>query len=248
MTSLRSCFYSVYFCTRAIQGRINDLCLLVTLAAKRTASFGDVEGTTGYQSTVSIDPDNVVTESSSHRDSKRLVHDVTRLLRMSHVFFWAATPTCSDGFGDRHITEGGLVGDDFFTATDFDLSQYGPMLLSAQGLESLVRYGQITENEMNALISTGLPPSQYPYVLLEWSGLRCMDGMETGELRGGPGMEENLLKYLTQLRAEYFSIGDFSAGRMPMAYVSYYTILHQMLLLSSWLKFAVSCHSLDSSR
>ena len=27
---------------------------------------------------------------------------------------------------------------------------------------------------------------------MEWAGLRCIDGMEQGELRGGPGMEENL--------------------------------------------------------
>ncbi|KAL7532495.1 hypothetical protein ACHAXR_004668 [Thalassiosira sp. AJA248-18] len=213
-----SSWRGVYFCTRAIQGRINDLCLLVTMAAKRTAHYGDVEGTTGYQTTIGIDDDNIVTESDNHRDAKRLVQDVTRMLRMSHVFFWAATPTCSDGFGDTHHTEGGIVGDDDSLPQDFDPSQFGPMLLSTQGLQRLVRLGEITENEMKALVSTGLPPSQYPYVLLEWAGLRCMDGMEQGELRGGPGMEENLLRYITQLRAEYFSIGDFAAGRMPMAY------------------------------
>mmetsp|Transcript_3993 Transcript_3993/g.10102 ORF Transcript_3993/g.10102 Transcript_3993/m.10102 type:complete len:633 (-) Transcript_3993:456-2354(-) len=221
-----SSWRGVYFCTRAIQGRINDLCMLVTLAARRTAYYGEVDGTTGYESKIDVNHDNTVTETEEYMDAKRLVQDITRMLRMSHTFFWAATPTCSDGFGDVHHTEGGIMGDeDIGLPSDFDTSQFGPILLSAEGLRMLVKCGQLTENEMRALVATGLPPSQYPYVLLEWAGLRCMDGMEQGELRGGPGMEENLLRYFSQLRAEYFSIGDFAAGRMPMAYVQTMEVL-----------------------
>ena len=29
-----------------------------------------------------------------------MVRRCTRLLRLSHTFFWAATPTCSNGLGD----------------------------------------------------------------------------------------------------------------------------------------------------
>ena len=36
---------------------------------------------------------------------------------------------------------------------------------------------------------------------------------------GGAGLEENLLRQLTALRGEYFSLGDLTAGRMPLAYV-----------------------------
>mmetsp|Transcript_8832 Transcript_8832/g.19059 ORF Transcript_8832/g.19059 Transcript_8832/m.19059 type:complete len:659 (-) Transcript_8832:410-2386(-) len=221
---------SVYLCTRAIQGRLNDLCMLVTMAAKRSATYGAVEGVTGYDARLDINLDNnSVSEKDSHFDAKKLVSDVTRYLRMSHVFFWAATPTCSDGFGDVHHTEGGIVGDDM--PEDFDTAKFGPMLLSMDGLNMLVKYGQLTDNERNALVATGLPPSQYPYVLLEWAGLRCIDGMEHGELRGGQGMEENLLRYFTQLRAEYFSIGDFAAGRMPMAYVQFMEVLVDTLII-----------------
>ncbi len=83
----------------------------------------------------------------------------------------------------------------------------------------LVDYEQITQREKEALIATGLPPSQYSYVLLEWAGIRCIDGMEHGELRGTQAMEDNILRLLNELRAEYFNIGDYNAGRMPMAYV-----------------------------
>lgn len=38
-------------------------------------------------------------------------------------------------------------------------------------------------------------------------------------------MEENLLRYFGQLRGEYFSIGDLTSGRMPMAYVQTMEVL-----------------------
>ena len=41
-----------------------------------------------------------------------------------------------------------------------------------------------------------------------------------GELiSGAGGLEENLLRQFTGLRAELFSIGDLTSGRMPLAYV-----------------------------
>ena len=235
----------VYFCTRAIQGRINDLCMLVTLGAKRSTRYGQVDGITGYASNVRSsntisnndnDEDDTTTTTTKDNneggvtnnntgDAKKLVRDITRMLRMSHTLFWAATPTISDGFGDVHHTEGGIMGDSNMLPTNFDASQFGPMLLSKEGLEMLVRYGQLTQREMDALVATGLPPSQYPYVLLEWAGLRAMDGIEVGEIRGGQGMEENLLRQLNMLRAEYFNIGDYNAGRMPLAYVQTMEVL-----------------------
>ncbi|KAL7488569.1 hypothetical protein ACHAW6_014174 [Cyclotella cf. meneghiniana] len=208
-----------YFCTRAIQGRVNDLCMLVTLGAARSKSYGEVDGVTGYQ-TKAVNGDGT---DGSDKDAKKLVQDITRLLRMSHTLFWAATPTRSDGMGDLHLTEGGILGDDL--PKNFDPSQFGPMLLSRQGLEMLVKYGQLTQREKEGLVACGLPPSQYPYVLLEWAGLRAIDGMEKGELRGGPGMEENILRQLSLLRGEYFNIGDYNAGRMPMAYVQVMEVL-----------------------
>ena len=192
----------VYFCARAQQGRINDLTMLVTAGAARSRRRR-ADGTTGYAA-----------------GGAELVRDVTRLLRMSHAFFWAATPTCSDG----------LLADGAAVAEDSDAARLGPQLLSEKGLETLVGYNQLTRREMNALLDTKLFPSQYPYALLEWAMLRAVGALRTGELVGGPGLEDNLLRQFTQLRAEYFNIGDFAAGRMPMAYMVAIEIVTDMLV------------------
>lgn len=155
--------------------------MLVTMGAKRSAQYGDVDGTTGYERKVEVSTDdNTVTELDNSRDAMRLVEDVTRMLRMSHVFFWAIHPMGSDTLGVVPSYDG---------TDDFDVSRLGPMLVSDEGLKSLVKYGQLTEPEMKALVATGLPPSQYPYVLLEWAGIRCVDGMQDGTLRATPGIE-----------------------------------------------------------
>ena len=132
------------------------------------------------------------------------------------TFFWAATPTCSNGVTD--------FDDDGFDDGDADAlrdgrESIGPLLLSAEGLNSLVDAGELTEAEVEAMLRSGLPPSQYAYILCEWVGLYAMDGLRSGSLRGGGGFEENLLRQLGLLRSEYFNIGDYAAGRMPLAYV-----------------------------
>ena len=224
-----------YFATRAIQGRINGLCMLVTTGARRSAGYGDVDGTTGYarssdegnalngegnDNTTNMSARESSNNQNNKRDARHLVDSIARYLRMSHTFFWASTPTHSDGFGDVCVTEGGILGDeDLLLHRNFDAAQFGPMLLSDEGLDMLVDYEQITQREKEALIATGLPPSQYSYVMLEWAGIRCIDGMDRGELRGTQAMEDNILRLLNELRAEYFNIGDYNAGRMPMAYV-----------------------------
>ena len=196
---------SVYFTTRAIQGRINDICLLVTVGAKRGSSSS--KGYTGYS-----------------KEAERTVKLCTRFVRLSHTFFWAATPTCSNGMGDGgEVDEEGLRRKDVYDV--------GPLLLSPQGLDSLVQDGQLTAEERQSLLDSGLPPSQYAYLLLEWAALHAMEGMESGALRGGNGFEENLLRQVTSLRAEYFSIGDFQAGRMPLAYVQLVQVVVDSLVI-----------------
>ena len=200
-------YRAVYFCTRAIQGRINDVCLLLVVGATR----GEVGG-----------------ESSTYSDDARSLNSLcTRLIRMCHTFFWATTPTTSDGVGDGGLLDG--VG-----TQDLDASQKvqaGPELLSAQGLRSLVAAGQLTANERAALLKTGLPPSQYWCVLLEWVGTYALAGVDQNALRNSPGFEERLLRELTQIRAEMFSIGDFQAGRMPLAYVQLVQVLVDSLVI-----------------
>lgn len=57
-----------------------------------------------------------------------------------------------------------------------------------------------------------------------------MEGFADGTLVGGDGAERELIRRVTDLRAEYFSIGDLSAGRMPIAYVQLLQILVDTLV------------------
>jgi hypothetical protein len=189
---------SVYFTTRAIQGRINDVCMLLTMSARRSNVVDESAFTTGYDD-----------------EARRLVMTCTRLLRLSHTFFWAATPTVSDGVSENAQKQGRGKPTDVI----------GPVLLSPMGLEKLVDADELTPAEKKALMYSGLPPSQYSYVLLEWVGLYTMQGLRDGVLDGNFGLEDQLLKKLTDVRAEYFSIGDLTAGRMPIAYVQLVQIL-----------------------
>ncbi|CAJ1966016.1 unnamed protein product [Cylindrotheca closterium] len=184
----------VYFATRRIQGRINDICMLVTIGAT----------------------------TPNEEDKNELVKKCTRLIKLSHTFFWASTPTSSNG-----VVDGGWENDEDIHS-DIEI---GPILLSNEGLQGLVDVGELTTEEVDSLLSSGLPPSQYTYVLLEWVGLLIMDGLERNVLQNGnSGLEENILRQMSALRAEYFSIGDYAAGRMSLAYVQLVQVLVDSLV------------------
>ena len=142
-------------------------------------------------------------------DAARLVQRCTRLIKLSHTLFWAATPTCSNGVGDGGVSDGDDYDDVPKSTRRPDA--IGPLLLSATGLSGLEAAGELTSREAEALLASALPPSQYAYVLLEWVGLHATAALQNGTLRGGGngGLEENLLRQLCGVRAEYFNIGDY---------------------------------------
>ena len=206
---------SVYFTTRAIQGRLNDICMLLVMGAERQpAAAGDV---TEYT-----------------EDAALLLEHVSRLVRLSHTFFWAATPTSSNGVGDVGL-EDGDGNSDVREVRERQraaaAAPIGPLLLSRQGLDGLVRAGELRESEVENLYDSGLPPSQFCYVLLEWVGLHAMAGLRSGTLRGGNGFEDQLVQQILGVRAQYFSIGDYTAGRMPLAYVQLVQVLVDSLVV-----------------
>ncbi|CAB9515685.1 expressed unknown protein [Seminavis robusta] len=194
---------SVYFTTRAIQGRINDICMLVTMGVNK--------------------------EYANSEASQELVARVTRLIRKSHSFFWAATPTVSDGLADGK--------DKHHAPQNVEEHEFGPMLLTPEGLRGLANVGELTHEEADALLESGLPPTQYTYVLMEWVGLYIMEGLDLELLGHGSsgkpnnGLEENILRQLTMLRGEYFNLGDLYSGRMPLAYVHLVQVLVDSLLV-----------------
>lgn len=188
----------VYNTTRGIQGRINDFCMLLVIGAQRGVEGVDKEGPRGYSDA-----------------SRVLVDRCTRLIRLSHTLFWAATPTASNGLTDSEE----CIQDAENCSVPMDNKHIGPLMLSSYGIKALVASGQLTMEEAEDLLNTGLPPTQYPYILMVWVGLACMEGMKKGTLLGGQGFEENLLRQLTTLRASLFDIDDYRAGRMPLVYV-----------------------------
>ena len=245
----------VYNTTRMIQGRINDFCMLLNMGATRgqdvstvnNMNDGDVSfwqqvngaaaNTTPIPSPPKASPvarSNASTIPKGSRGFSRqgeeLVLLCSRLIRMSHTFFWAATNTASNGLNDNQdfvedsancplpVKSGDLIG---------------PILLSPYGLKAVVGAGLLTNEEKEALTGTGLPPSQYAYALLVWVGIHCMDGFANGALRGGPGFEENVFRQLATLRASMFDIDDFRAGRMPLAYVQLVQVLVDSLVWMS---------------
>jgi len=227
-----SYWQNVYNTTRKIQGRINDFCMLLVMGAKRAKPLTHTT-TNGSHDPVAVGASigealnsplmNGAQGNSFSSDrgeftksSEKLVEMCTRLIRLSHTFFWAATPTSSNGLNDSEE----FLKDAEHCPVPIDAQHIGPLLLSTYGLRALVENNQLTSQEAEDLMNTQLPPSQYAYTLLVWVGLYCVEGLENGLLRGGPGFEENLLRQLTSLRATMFDIDDMRAGRMPLAYVN----------------------------
>jgi len=203
---------AVYFTTRAIQGRINDICLIITTNAERK-SGRMIDGK----------------KMSDYSDrAAELVATCTRLIRVSHTFFWASMPTNSNGVSDKgweRKTYRVDIDDD-----DEGNVEIGPVLLSPSGLRYLERAEELTHAEVQTLLDSDLPPTQYTYMLMQWVGIYAMEGFHDGTLVGGDGAERELIRRITDLRAEYFSIGDLCAGRMPLAYVQFVQILVDSLV------------------
>ena len=216
----------VYSTTRIIQGRINDFCMLLTMGAERGKDKQSSEKTSKPRSNASTKPKG--SRGFSDR-AEQFIKLCTRYARLSHTFFWAQTPSASNGLTDC---------DDYLKdAEDCDIpiddEHIGPLLLSPYGLKALERSGQLTREERDGLMGSGLPPSQYAYVLLEWIGIHVIDGLKTGVLQGGTGFEDNIFRQLATLRASMFDIDDFRAGRMPLAYVQLVQVLVDSLVLAS---------------
>lgn len=223
-TSLAFSYWQkVYNTTRMIQGRINDFCMLLTMSAARMDITPDM-----YDEDDNNAP-STYASSVYTPQSLKLATTITRLLRMSHTFFWAATPTLSNGLSDSSE----FMEESENCHIPIDDNHIGPIMMSRYGLKALAESNQLTKQEVKALLRTGLPPSQYPFVLLEWVGILVMQGLhdKKASFVGGPGLEQNLLQQLTSLRASMFDIDDMRAGRMPLAYVQLVQVLVDSLIM-----------------
>ena len=80
--------------------------------------------------------------------------------------FWAAMPTNSNGVSDKEWD-----GKTYRLNIDDDDNvsrAIGPILLSPSGLQYLESIEELTHEEVETLLNSGLPSSQYTYMLMQW--------------------------------------------------------------------------------
>ena len=96
----------------------------------------------------------------------RKKYPLNLILALIVASFWASQPTNSNGVNDK-----GWEGKTFRVETDEGNSAIGPILLSSRGLRYLERSEELTHNEVETLLNSDLPSSQYTYMLMQWVGV-----------------------------------------------------------------------------
>mmetsp|Transcript_308 Transcript_308/g.508 ORF Transcript_308/g.508 Transcript_308/m.508 type:complete len:669 (+) Transcript_308:81-2087(+) len=103
-------------------------------------------------------------------------------------------------------------------------------LLTPQGMRRLVDRGIITEDERKVLSDVQVPVTQRHNVLLLWIMRLFHDARKAGHIEGSDGFEQQFLEKCHVIRAQYGSIGDELAGRMPLAYAHIVQVLVDVIL------------------
>lgn len=103
-------------------------------------------------------------------------------------------------------------------------------LLTPQGMRRLVERGIITEDERKVLSDAQVPVTQRHNILLLWIIRLFVDARKAGHIEGSDGFESQFLEKIHVIRAQYGSIGDELAGRMPLAYAHIVQVLVDVIL------------------
>lgn len=103
-------------------------------------------------------------------------------------------------------------------------------LLTPQGMRRLVERGIITEDERKVLSDAQVPVTQRHNILLLWIIRLFVDARKAGHIEGSDGFETQFLEKIHVIRAQYGSIGDELAGRMPLAYAHIVQVLVDVIL------------------
>jgi hypothetical protein len=124
-------------------------------------------------------------------------------------------------------------------------------LLTPYGLEMLVEYGELTNEERELMLDGGIGHN----AVMGWLWAACVNGLQDGRLPGAgaapmcPAAQRDAAtprasaapsvtrltfetKFL-ELRATYATIADALSGRMPLAYAQLVQILVDMLVVST---------------
>ncbi|GMI22515.1 hypothetical protein TrCOL_g13491 [Triparma columacea] len=184
-----------YLVSRRLQGRLNDVSLLLAgHAAREPKSAPSVQtGTEGMGG-------SVIGTSGYTQAARQTLLLASRYIRLFNLLTYAS-------FCRSHRP-----------------------LLTPLGMRRMVDRGIITELEREALTSAGVPATQRHNNVLLWIVRVFGDGVEGGVIRGGPGLEQNFLQRVHEIRAQYGSIGDELSGRMPLAYAHLVQVLVDIVL------------------
>jgi hypothetical protein len=97
-------------------------------------------------------------------------------------------------------------------------------------MRRLVERGIITEDERKVLSDAQVPVTQRHNILLLWIIRLFVDARKAGHIEGSDGFETQFLEKIHVIRAQYGSIGDELAGRMPLAYAHIVQVLVDVIL------------------
>jgi len=107
------------------------------------------------------------------------------------------------------------------------------ILHTKRALERMVDKGMMTQEMLDALLSTDLSENMRPYIVLEWIMVRWTMEFKNKTLQGGFGLETLLLEKACLLRSIYGTFSDVVDARMPLAYVHFVQVMVDLLLISA---------------
>jgi hypothetical protein len=137
------------------------------------------------------------------RESEKLLDDVGAFSRLFHALYWAS------------------------------VARRFAVLRTLKGLERLAGRGLMTSQQLKVLASLDLPDNQRHNACLEWMMIRVWQGIDDGTLRNETSYSERLMDQLGRVRAEFATIGDMLAARMPLPYTHLVQILVDSFVLIS---------------
>lgn len=166
---------------RKVQGRLNDLSMLLATHALRNEETG-----------------------SYTEESRRLLADVARYVRLFHLLYWAGRVRPARGDEVPSIC----------------------LLATERGMLRLLNRGCLTGREYDLLTEQlSISETQRHCVVLEWITARFVMARKQGLVAGGAGFESLFLDKVLLLRSVFSSIIDDADARMPLAYVHLVQIL-----------------------
>jgi Bestrophin, RFP-TM, chloride channel len=216
-------------CSRSLQGRLHDLGMMLAAHATRTTSTMSVTASTENQSTPRSSSTSTTTTCYTP-ESRQLLELFSRYVRLFHLLAYASftrshRPVLTPR-GMRRLVERGLM-------TPLERQ----VLVQTFPVSTTTSSTSGSSSSSSTATSTSsnnfdiLPPTQRHNVVLLWMIRACIEGLAAGHLRGGAGLEQQLIEKVHWCRSAYGAIGGELQGRMPLAYAHIVQVLVDVVLV-----------------